>query len=240
MSTAVLFEKYYFSHPAFTTGVSRFHELLSREIPEGSEVLEIGAGPSNPTSEFLATRFRTRGVDLSEEVLQNEFISDCRVYDGHTLPYASGSFDACVSYYVLEHVANPIAHFREVARVLKCGGAYFVCTPNLWHYVTLASHLLPHGAHRKLANKLRGLGHAAHEPYPTLYRVNTPSAMRRTARAAGLAVEKLNMIEFEPCYGRSHRALFYPMMAYERLVNSSPFFAPLRVNMQAMLKKVSQ
>src|SRR5262245_25734617 len=100
MSTALLFEKYYFSRPDFTTGVRRFHDLLRREIPNGAKVLEIGSGPSNPTSQFLARNFRLEGVDISEEVLANDSLAEARVYDGNTLPYAAGSFDACVSYYV--------------------------------------------------------------------------------------------------------------------------------------------
>lgn len=237
MSTAVLFEKYYFSRPDFSTGVSRFHDLLSREIESGARVLEVGAGPSNPTSRFIGSRFRTEGVDVSDEVLQNDSLEHARVYNGVTLPYASGTFDACVSYYVLEHIADPVAHFREAARILRPGGAYFLCTPNLWHYVTLGSALLPYWFHRQLANRLRGLGEQAHCPYPTMYRANTPRAIRKAARAAGLTVASLAMIEFEPCYGRSHPALFYPMMAYERLVNSSPAFAPFRINIQARLRK---
>lgn len=238
MSTAVLFEKYYFSRSDFATGVSRFHHLLSREIPEGARVLEIGAGPSNPTSRFLAAHFRLEGVDVSEEVIGNQFLERAQVYDGVTLPFASGSFDACVSYYVMEHVSEPVAHFREAARILRDGGAYFFCTPNLWHYVTLGSFLLPYWAHRKMANRLRGLGEEAHQPYPTFYRANTPGTIRRAARAAGMTVAALDMIEFEPCYGRWHSALFYPMMAYERLVNSSPLFAPFRINIHAMLRKL--
>jgi hypothetical protein len=33
--------------------------------------------------------------------------------------------------------------------------------------------------------------------------------------------EELRMIEAEPSYGAAHPLLFYPMMAYERLVKST-------------------
>jgi SAM-dependent methyltransferase len=237
MSTDALFEKYYLSRPGFATGVSRFHDLLIREIPPGARVLEIGAGPPNPTTEFLAARFHTEGVDVSDQVLQNKFLERANVYDGEILPFPAQSFDACVSYYVLEHVPNPLTHIREVARVLRDGGPYSFCTPNLWHYVTLGSWLLPHSVHRKLANRLRGLDEKARDPYPTVYRANTPRAVRRLARSAGLTVTSLDMIEFEPCYGRWHSALFYPMMAYERLVNSSTSIARFRTNIHAVLRK---
>jgi SAM-dependent methyltransferase len=237
MSTAALFDKYYFARPGFKTGVIQFHTLLCHHIPEGSKVLEIGAGSSNPTSQFLSQHFCTEGVDISESVFGNEYLTRALVYDGQRLPYAPASFDACVSYYVLEHVLDPARHFREAARVLRAGGAYAFCTPNLWHYVTLSSALLPHWAHRKLANRLRSLPADAQQPFPTVYQGNTRRAIQRAARSAGLAVSVVDMIEFEPCYGRAHPALFYPMMAYERLVNSSPWLAPLRINIQAVLRK---
>jgi ubiquinone/menaquinone biosynthesis C-methylase UbiE len=237
MSTQELFDKYYFLRPQFATGISQFQNLLIREIPAGAKVLEIGAGPSNPMSQFLATHFHLEGVDVSNEVIGNAFLRRAWTYDGECLPFQAKSFDACVSYYVIEHVADPAGHFREAARVLHRGGAYFLCTPNLWHYVTAASALLPHWVHRKLANRLRGLAPDSHEPYPTLYRANTARSLRKAARSAGLAVDVLDRIEFEPCYGRCHSALFYPMMAYERIVNSSRMFAPFRVNIHARLVK---
>ena len=235
--TDALFERYYFSRPEFTTGVRSFHELVRREIPRGSRVLEIGAGASNPTTECLAENFHTEGVDVSDEVLDNKFLQHAVLSDGQVLPFASQSFQACVSYYVLEHVSNPLTHFHEVARVLKNGGTYIFCTPNLWHYVALASLLLPHWFHRKLANRLRDLDENAHDPYPTFYRANTSGAIRRFARSAGLTVARLDMIEFEPCYGRWHSTLFYPMMAYERLVNRSGPLALFRTNIHGVLRK---
>ena len=237
MTTAPLFEKYYFSRSDFTTGESRFHRLLTLEIPSGARVLEIGAGPPNATSEFLSSHFHTEAVDISDTVLRNRFVRCPKVYDGRTLPYADSSFDACVSYYVMEHIADPSAHLREAARVLCAGGKYLLCTPNLQHYVAAASAVLPHWVHRKFANYLRGLTNEANEPCRTVYRANTRRAIRKAAMLARFVDCDFEMIEFEPCYGRSHPALFYPMMAYERIVNSSSIFESFRANIHVTLRK---
>ncbi len=156
---------------------------------------------------------------------------------GHAFPFEAESYDACVSNYVLEHVAHPAQHFAEVSRVLKPGGVYCFRTPNIWHYIVLASRCVPHAVHDALANRMRALVDA-HDPYPTFYRANTRRTIEQLARSAGLATVALPTVEAEPWYGRSHALLFYPMMAYERLVNSSALLAGLRANIFGVLRKL--
>jgi len=91
--------------------------------------------------------------------------------------------------------------------------------------------------HVRIANRMRGLGNDAHEPWPTLYRANTRRRLRNLAAKTGWIVDELRFIEAEPCYGAAHAALFYPMMGYERLVNSAEFLAFLRVNILGVFRK---
>ena len=160
-------------------------------------------------------------------------------FDGIQLPFDEASFDLCVSNYVLEHVAHPRQHFREVARVLRSGGAYCFRTPNRWHYVAIASRLLPYSAHLKLANRLRGLAEDAHDPYPTHYRANSRRAIRRFAGAAGLEPVRIDVREHEPTYGLCHPALFCPMMLYERAVNATGLLTGFRMTIHAAFRKAS-
>lgn len=235
--TARLFDYFYYLKPGFIDGTNEFHEMIGKFASHRLRILEIGAGPDNVTSAFLASIGTLVGVDVSNEIRQNRSLSEYFVYDGENLPFGQDEFDLCVSNYVLEHVPNPIIHFREIHRVLKCGGRFIFRTPNVWHYVTLASWLLPHGAHTLLANRLRALGHDAHDPYPTVYEANTAHRLRQLAERSGLRVEELRMIEKEPSYGKAHWLLFYPMMGYERLVNSSRFLERFRANILGVLKK---
>jgi hypothetical protein len=134
-------------------------------------------------------------------------------------------------------VADPASHFQEVFRVLKPHSAYCFRTPNRWHYVTMTASLMPHSVHLRLANKLRALDAEAHAPWQTLYRANTRSKLRHWARRSGLSTEELRMIEAEPSYGAAHPLLFYPMMAYERLVNSTELLSLFRVNILGTFRK---
>jgi SAM-dependent methyltransferase len=240
VSTAVLFDKYYYSRPAFVDGTGLFHGLCREVVRAGSRILEVGPGPANSTSSLLASLGSLIGADVSEEAAVNPALEEVHLFDGRRLPFGDDSFDACVSNYVLEHVAAPRSHFREVARVLRAGGVYCFRTPNQWHYVPLASRLLPHALHLRWANRLRGLGGEAHDPYPTLYRANTAGAIRWYAREAGLEVETILHVEAEPTYGKCHPVLFYPMMLYERAVNATDLLARFRMNIVAALRKTSR
>lgn len=234
MRTQALFERYYYSNPNFRDGTTTFHRMCVRYLRRGARVLEIGPGPANKTSTFLASFVELIGVDVSMEIEANPALAAACRYDGKHLPFEDRSFDGCVSNYVIEHVADPEAHFREVARVLRPGGVYCFRTPNLWHYATLGSKLLPHSLHLRWANWLRDLD-GAHEPYRTYYRLNRGGKVIRLAQAAGLEPVELEYLEAEPYYGRRHAALFYPMMLYERLVNASDLLAPFRMNILAVL-----
>src|SRR5579872_1987432 len=50
---------------------------------------------------------------------------------GESIPFAGESFDLVVSVWVLEHLRDPMATFREVRRVLRPGGHFVFLTPNL-------------------------------------------------------------------------------------------------------------
>ena len=119
---------------------------------------------------------------------------------------------------------------------MKPGGCYCFRTPNVLHYVGIASKLMPHSVHVAIANRMRGL-REAHDPYPTFYRANTARAISALSRSAELEISKLAVIEPEPSYGRSHPLLFFPMMFYERVVNSSDLFEKFRSNILGVLRK---
>jgi SAM-dependent methyltransferase len=230
-------DRYYDRSRGFIDGTSEFHLLCASVIPSGARILEIGSGPSNPSSDFLATLGELTGLDVDPDVRGNRALRRSSVFDGGAFPFEDGAFDACVSNYVLEHVPDPLRHLAEVHRVLRPGGPYVFRTPNRYHYVALVSWLTPHWFHTLVANKLRGLPADAHDPYPTVYAINARGAVRRAAAASGLDVELLRMIEKEPSYGMASRLLFFPLLAYERTVNASDAFAGLRSNILAVLRK---
>ncbi len=227
----------YYSVPGWVDGTTEFHQLGANVVPAGGEILEIGSGPPNPTTEFLATLGNVRGVDIDPDIALNTALIEGRVIEGDSYPFDDETFDACVSNYVIEHVDEPERHLREIKRVLKPGGVYVFRAPNRFHYVSVVSHLTPHWFHKLVANRLRNLPAEAHDPYPTRYRLNTRSRIEYFADKVGFDVDELRLIEKEPMYGLGSRAMFFGFMAYERVVNSSEALAGLRANILAVLRK---
>jgi SAM-dependent methyltransferase len=230
-------EHFYSGRPDWVDGTTEFHHLCRSQL-RGGAIVEIGAGPTNATSAFLATLGTVHGIDVSDEVEGNAHLAEAKVMrpDG-SFPFDDEAFDGAVSNYVAEHVADPRLHLREVRRVLRPGAPYVFRTPNLFHYVAMASRLTPHRLHVRIANRLRALDHDAHDPWPTIYAMNTPADVRALAAEEGFDVEELRLVEKDPSYGMASRAMFLVFMAYERLVNSTERLAALRANMFVVLRK---
>ena len=227
----------FYGSQSHVDGTSEFHAMCAAHIPSGAAILEVGAGPSNPTSRYLSSLGRLSGLDVDPAVRSNESLASAHVLETDRYPFADSCFDACVSNYVLEHIADPGSHLSEINRILRPGGVYLFRTPNRYHYVSLVSRLTPHWFHEAVANRLRNLGDEAPDPYPTYYRLNSRRAIQRAAARAGLGVRELKMVEKEPSYGMASRLLFVIFMLYERVVNSSAVFADLRVNVFGVLER---
>jgi SAM-dependent methyltransferase len=231
--------RFYDPARGWVDGTQEFHDLCANAIPRGSRILEMGPGPSNRTSRFLATLGELHGLDPDPDARQNDALAGFELLDGPRFPFPDASFAACVSNYVVEHVADAEAHLAEVARILSPGGVYVFRTPNRWHYVTMFASLTPHWVHELLANRLRALPDDEHDPYPTVYALNTRPAVEHHAARAGFRVETLRLVEKEPSYGMAARPLFLAFMAYERAVNATERAAFLRSNIFAVLRKAA-
>jgi len=222
--------KYYYSQQGWSDARTQFFDFIAGYVQPGSKILELGAGPGCPTSRFLATLGEVTGLDIDPAVKKNPYCHNTIVYDGLNIPFESESFDAVVASYVAEHMEHPLEVCREIHRVLKSGHVYIFRTPNLWHYVSLVGKLTPMWFHRLVSNRLRCLPNTAHEPWVTYYRMNTRRACRRILTNAGFSISEIRCIETLPSYGLSCRLMFYPLMVWERILNSTPLLQGLRVN----------
>jgi len=230
-------DRFYHSQPGWKDGTTEFYDLCSGAIRSGSEILDVGAGPTNQVTRHLATLGSVTGLDVDEAVHGNESCVATRTYDGKQFPFEDNLFHGVVANYVLEHVEFPELFAGEVFRVLRPGGVFVFRCPNLWNYVSLIARLTPHWFHELVANKVRDLPDDHSAPYPTFHRLNTMRRCRKVLAAAGFEIVEMRSIEKQPSYGRFSRIAYLILMGYERVVNSSQLFEPLRSNIFCVVRR---
>jgi len=81
------------------------------------DILDLGCGPRDQAAPIFYLGHRYVGLDYDNAAAD-------LLGDAHALPFKNLSFDAVLSYAVLEHLHNPFVAIMEVERVLKPGGIY--------------------------------------------------------------------------------------------------------------------
>lgn len=104
---------------------------------KGGRLLDIGCGNGAYTIAMADGFTDVVGIDIEPDRLDL-----FRAAPGHTIEvhhmsadstsFEDGSFDAVTAIETIEHVDDPSAVAREVRRVLKPGGVFYLTTPNRW------------------------------------------------------------------------------------------------------------
>lgn len=105
------------------------------------------------------------------------------------LPFDDASFDLIVTDMTVEHVENPEQIRDELLRVLRPGGYLCIRTPNKWSYVALAATLVPNRSHSKVLRMIQPHRKDI-DIFPTYYRMNSASTMRRLFAGHHVSVTK--------------------------------------------------
>jgi SAM-dependent methyltransferase len=112
---------------AFIWGPEGLDEADARLLGDvrGLDVLEVGAGAAQCSAWLAAQGARVVASDLSDGMLAHARGVPAVQCDARRLPFAAASFDAaCSAYGAVPFVADPDIVMREVARVLRPGGAW--------------------------------------------------------------------------------------------------------------------
>jgi SAM-dependent methyltransferase len=112
------------------------YSLIVDRLEGAGDVLDVGCGDGFLLGRAAAVCRRVVGIEpersgavLAREKLAGLAACDVLLASGSALPFSSGSFDVVVMAEVIEHLEDPGATLREVARVLRPNGRIIVTTP---------------------------------------------------------------------------------------------------------------
>jgi SAM-dependent methyltransferase len=180
----------------------RLAELLAAELP-AERLLDAGCGDGRylgvlarapePPQQVVAT-------DISERILATAAATGRRDAPGlpveflranmEQLPFADSHFDLVFSSQVIEHLLDPAAGARELARVLRPGGRLVLSTDNRRAYVSAVLN-----APRQLAVRVLRLQERLH-PVTFPHAAFTADELRALLEDAGLRVRELESFRF--------------------------------------------
>jgi ubiquinone/menaquinone biosynthesis C-methylase UbiE len=211
----VLYDKYYADRKFHD---SLYRDVIGRHLRPGARLLDAGCGRYLRFCHEFAGVAEVVGVDLEHSFeTDNQRRPFAVRANVEALPFSNGYFDMVISRSVVEHLERPGRVFREFFRVLRPGGKVVIITPNLYDYVSLIAAVTPYWLHRSLVSRIFQV--PEDDVFPTLYRANTMSALRKAMTAAGLAEREMDTINHYPAYLMFSPVLFRLGVLYERLTS---------------------
>lgn len=209
-------------------GTLEFYGRIRALLAPGMLVVDFGAGRAAwAHDDACAYRQRIRdlrdtgvtlvGCDVDHAIEENPVLSQKRVIQpGEALPYADASVDMVIADYVLEHLPDPLWFAGEIERVLKPGGWLCARTPPKWHYVAMASRLLPERLHASVLG-LAQQERKKEDVFPAFYRLNSIVAFRTYFTGRKFENFTYNFYSNLPSY-HFNRAWIYRTLAFAHAI----------------------
>jgi len=205
--------------PADIHHVAGMHRAIRKVLPDRGRVLDLGCGINADLEEYRTTEREVWGCDFQEHPELRHPAWFRRLDRDGSIPFPDNHFDAVAAVMVLEHVADPRAFLREVARVLSPGGHFVGHTISGSHYVTLIRRivgLLPHSVNQAVVKKLYGRSEV--DTFPAFYRLNNERRLRHYCGLAGLELRGIHRYP-DPGYFRFFRPLESAAILADRVLD---------------------
>ena len=115
------------------TKTEKVADIIAELYPEKIEkILVVGCGDGTEAA-VLASKFLAKVIGI--DVVENfdpvaSVVAELRLGDAMNLDFENDVLDFVFSYHALEHIEDPNRALREMQRVLKPGGGFWIGTPN--------------------------------------------------------------------------------------------------------------
>jgi SAM-dependent methyltransferase len=125
----------------FETSIDQAVAAFAASLPAGTRVLDAGAGEGSYSHHFAKQRYCALDLGIGDAAWNYSRLDV--IGDLENLPFRDAAFDACINVVTLEHVREPAAVVRELARSLVPGGRLLLVAPHEWE-----EHQQPHDYYR--------------------------------------------------------------------------------------------
>jgi len=194
-----------------------FERLVKSHLAPGNTLLDAGCGYGAPVlRKFTGMAKELIGVDLVDfdqtipgMTLLNRDLSATRLPDQ--------SVDVIMSRSVMEHIADPVAVYAEMSRLLRPNGHFIFLTANLWDYASIIAKVVPNRYHPWIVARTQGRDER--DTFPVQYMTNTRKAVMTFAAGSGLDVVSFDYLGQYPAYFMFSGPLFLLATGYEKPIN---------------------
>ena len=218
--------------PSYRFSNDIYEDAIKERLGAGVRWVDLGCGRNELVCELEELSPSSWGLDcwVHPRLIRDPSPRFLQANVSH-LPFVDGSLDLLSSNVLMEHLPDPASALREMHRVLKPGGYLIFRTPNALHALNLLLRVVPEGLKKKMIQAVFGI--SSEDVFPTYYRANRFSTLKKLCREAGFNKVRIQAIEdVHTAFG----LFFFISLLYYALVRLKPL-ASLRTNFVVLAKK---